>query len=102
MPALMLLLACLGYQFPFTHINVCRGYGDWNASEEFHSGLDFRCAENELALNPYWDNLSPVYVLRSIEVAIGGGQYEWVVFMGTTLNDDTGWAYRKLPRLSHT
>lgn len=43
----LLLLAGTGYQFPFAHHNVCRGYGDWNGTGpngvEFHTGIDFRC-----------------------------------------------------------
>ena len=49
MMQVFLLLACTGYQFPFTHHNVCRGYGDWNAWVEFHTGIDFRCDSAEWA-----------------------------------------------------
>ena len=95
MPALLLLLACLGdqYQFPFTHINVCRGYGDWDGIVEFHTGLDFRCSEDEWAFNPY---PVPAYVLRSQSVQIGPDLFEWVVFMVTDLGDSTGWAYEHM------
>jgi hypothetical protein len=93
MPTLLLLLAGLGYQFPFTHINACRGYGDWNGFAEFHSGLDFRCDSTELAFNPYWDSQTPVYVLKSFGPDPLGG---WVVFMVPDLDDETGWAYEHM------
>ncbi len=93
MPPLLLLLAGLGYQFPFTHINVCRGYGDWNDWAEFHTGLDFRCGVDEWAMNPYWDTQTPAYVLRSF---YNEAADEWIVFMVPDLNDDTGWAYEHM------
>lgn len=90
-----LLLAGVGYQFPFAHNNVCRGYGDWNAWVEFHTGIDFRCDSTEMAMNPYWDELAPAYVLQSGE---NPRTHDWVVFMSTDPDDETGWAYEHMRR----
>lgn len=89
----LILLASAGTVFPFSHLNVCKGYGDWNAYAHFHTGIDFQCGVMEVAQNPYGDVRADAYVLKS-ELDVDTGH--WTVFLVTDLGAIEGWGYEHL------
>lgn len=78
-------------QFPSSNINAIKGYGDFNAAMEFHSGLDFPIQEGEFTRVPY-----PGSVNYVINLYIPPDHLDCILQLSTNPAKDAGWALQHL------